>query len=189
VGRVISLHKEEARLIQEGQQGKRQGQKALYERYAPAMLGLCRRYAANREDAEEMLSNGWIKVFKNLKKYEGRGSFEGWLKTIMVREALNFLRKQRSDFQAEPLEQQPLPVLAPASDHDQQEYLQALLSHLPEGYRTVFNLHVMEGYTHAEIAALLDISESTSRSQLHKARQTLQEQMRLVELKTSRHEK
>ncbi|MBK9213807.1 MAG: sigma-70 family RNA polymerase sigma factor [Saprospiraceae bacterium] len=143
----------------------------LYNRYSRTMMGICRRYMKVDMIAEEVLSNGFIKIFKNIDKYEAIGSFEGWMKKIMVRESLSYLRsKNNLQFATDdsiPLENQVFVHIQ--SDVDC-EYLLKLIDDLPEGYKTVFNLYAIDGYTHQEIAAMLGIQETTSKTQLHRAR-------------------
>lgn len=151
-------------------------QKWLYERYAPLLFSVCRRYTRNREDAEEVLVTGFYKILSNIDRYSGAGSFEGWMRRIMVNEALMALRKTQ-------------PLVFPGNEiiHDSQEdsfnieadisarEIMELLDHLPNGYRTVFNLYVIEGYKHQEIADLLGISINTSKSQLILAKEKLKQ--------------
>jgi RNA polymerase sigma-70 factor (ECF subfamily) len=158
----------------QAQEGK--AQRELYERFSPKMLGVCRRYIQRLEIAEEMMSNGFIKVFKNLNQYQSRGSFEGWIRQIMVRECLDYIKVQKGIWLN-------IEDVAPANDRtdsittDHDVNLQELLEMvdtLPQGYRTVFNLYAIEGMKHHEIATELGISENTSKTQLMKAREQLQ---------------
>lgn len=141
-------------------------------------MALCMRYAQNRDDAEDMLQEGWIRVFDNLKSFRHQGSLEGWIRKVMVTTALRHLRKAKPteeltfthDFEESPEIPDALAQL------NEQEII-VLIETLPAGYRMVFNLFVIEGYRHTEIANLLGIEESTSRSQLVKARKWLQEKI------------
>ncbi|MFD1470802.1 RNA polymerase sigma factor [Hymenobacter caeli] len=167
----------EADLIAACQRGEPRAQRQLYERLAGLMLTVCRRYLKRREDAEEALLLGFAQMFRALPTYRGEGSFEGWVRRIMVNRALMELRRREpltlsfDDFaQPENLASTP----ATADTQLQADDLLALLAELPAGYRTVFNLYALEGYGHQEIAALLGISEGTSKSQLSKARALLQ---------------
>ena len=152
----------------------RAAQKWLYERYSPLMFSVCRRYLHSREDAEEALISGFYKVYSQIESYTGAGNFEGWIRRIMVNECLMTLRKnqplvfpgdeahisnQADDFSIE-------------SDISAREILE-LLDLLPPGYRTVFNLYVLEGFKHIEIAETLGISINTSKSQLILAKEKL----------------
>lgn len=152
----------------------RAAQKWLYERYSPLMFSVCRRYLRSREDAEEALVSGFYKVFSQIDSYTGAGNFEGWMRRIMVNECLMALRK------AQPLvfpgDEAQVPDQADSfnieADISAREILE-LLDQLPPGYRTVFNLYVIEGYKHIEIAEVLGISINTSKSQLILAKDRL----------------
>ncbi len=144
------------------------------------MLSVCRQYVRDMHFAEDVMVNGFVKVFKNLDAFEYRGSFEGWLRKIMVRESISYLRKK----QFVVFDDEKMPVEKPhhISDTDSLldvEYVQELIDGLPEGYKMVFVLYAIEGYKHQEIAQMLDISVGTSKSQLFKARKLLQENLRL----------
>ncbi len=179
--RLINLGNSEQQLIKKCLKGERKAQKALYDRYSGKMLGVCRRYVRSTYDAEEVLSNGFIKVFNKLEYYQDEGSFEGWIRKIMVREALNFLRSQKDFF--DETEDATLERLEPVAEQHELEAqdLMKLIDELPTGYRTVFNLFAIEGYSHQEIAYELSISEGTSKSQLSKARTMLQSRMTELE--------
>ena len=161
-------------LIRKCQQFDRRAQKLIYDRYASVMLGVCRRYVRDWMDAENVLSEGFFKAFTKIGQFGFKGSFEGWLRKIMVNEALGFLRK-RNDFNLA-LEASNLQIAGPSNPEDDlaAKSILELLNHLPTGYRTVFNLYAIEGYKHREIAKKLDISINTSKSQLIKARKRLQ---------------
>ena len=170
----------ETELIAACQRQEARAQRLLYERLAGLMLTVCRRYLKRREDAEEALLVGFAKMFAALPNYRAEGSFEGWVRRIMVNEALMLLRRREpltlsfDDFaQPENLASQP----ATADTQLQADDLLALLDTLPPGYRAVFNLYALEGYGHQEIGALLGISEGTSKSQLSKARAMLQKRV------------
>ncbi|HNR08532.1 MAG TPA: sigma-70 family RNA polymerase sigma factor [Saprospiraceae bacterium] len=154
----------------------RKAQQALYDRYAPILLGICRRYIRSDEDAEDVMIEGFFKIFRNLRQFDRRGSFEGWMKKIMVNEALMWLRKKRLP-QSELDEK--LPLIQEDTDLRQFELegseIIPLLDQLPDGYRTVFNLYVMEELKHREIAVMLGISINTSKSQLILAKKKLKQ--------------
>jgi RNA polymerase sigma-70 factor (ECF subfamily) len=149
----------------------------VFQRLHPPLISLCYRYLGSLNDSEDVLMVSWMKVLERIQsfKYEHPLSFYAWIKRICVNECLGILRK-RNNFHLLPLEELPSsqePVATPEwSDFDAQLLLK-LVADLPEGYRTVFNLFAIEGYSHAEIAKLLNISESTSKSQLRKARLSL----------------
>ena len=153
----------------------RKAQKRLYDVYAPKMLGVCRRYVGSREDAEDVLVEGLYKVMDRIEQYGGGGSFEGWIRRIMVNESLMFLRKQRILVIELETEMNSLEHSAPVTiEHELAVAdILKLLERLPIGYRTVFNLYVIEGYKHIEIADLLGISIHTSKSQLVLAKERM----------------
>ncbi len=161
-------------LIKKCQQFDRRAQKVIYDRYAPTMLGVCRRYLKDLMEAENVLSEGFFKAFTKIKQFSFNGSFEGWLRRIMVNEALMHLRK-RNNFNLS-LETSNLQIASRENTEDlaHTNSILELLNKLPTGYRTVFNLYVIEGYKHKEIADKLNISINTSKSQLIKARKRLQ---------------
>ena len=160
-------------------------QKWLYDRYAPKMFGVCRRYVLSREDAEDVLVEGMFKVFDNIQTYQGSGSFEGWIRRIVVNEALMFLRKKRLlTVDTDAADLNTIELSHPLSiEHElaAQDILK-LLEKLPIGYRTIFNLYVIEGYKHIEIADMLGISINTSKSQLILAKEKLRKMMNFKEL-------
>ncbi len=171
----------EQELIAGCQKGDSKAQKVLYERYASMMFGVCMRYLKNDMDAEEALLNGFMQIYKHIERFEAKGSFEGWVRRIMVNEALGFLRKK------EPLHlaiEDGYTQIADQNGADNQlaeGELLAMLHSLPAGYRAVFNLYAIEGYSHKEIADMLNITEGTSKSQLSKARAMLQRKLNGLE--------
>ena len=173
---LASVHRvTEKELIQGCIRLEPEAQKTLYHQYAPLVMGICRRYLKSEEDAEDVMVEAMVKVFRSLEDFKGEGSFEGWIRRISVHEALMFLRKSRP---MEPLESwsasQEAVTDNPEHDFSMHEILSAL-DHLPPGYRAVFNLYVVEGYKHREIAELLQISINTSKSQLALAKSRMQE--------------
>jgi RNA polymerase sigma factor (sigma-70 family) len=151
-------------------------QKALYERLHPKMLGVCLRYAIDRDQAQDMLQDGFIKVFMKIKDFNSKGSFEGWVRKIMVNTALEHLRKAKGRETVSFENESVLVVEKSPSAQDQLEAQDVLsiIQQLPMGYRTVFNLFAIEGYSHEEIAKELNISVNTSYSQYHRAKSMLQ---------------
>jgi RNA polymerase sigma-70 factor (ECF subfamily) len=150
----------------------REAQRKLYELFAPSMLGVCFRYTKSLNDAEEVLQEGFIKVFTRLNQFKGDGELGGWVRKIMVNTALNYLKtnqKYRYDLS---FNEMPLHLVStenPEVNLNAKE-LSELIRQLPTGFQTIFNLHAVEGYKHAEIASILGISEGTSRSQYARAR-------------------
>jgi RNA polymerase sigma factor (sigma-70 family) len=166
----------EAELIQACIANDRQAQKLLYDRFSPLMFGVCLRYVGRREDAEDVLVEAFFKVFDNLDKFQGSGSFEGWIRRIVVNESLMFLRKKHALKNAYEIQEHfDLTDQADIVQELASQDILDLLAQLPNGYRTVFNLYVLEGYKHREIAEMLDISINTSKSQLILAKKRLRE--------------
>lgn len=154
----------------------RRAQKLLYEQFSPLMLGVCRRYVKDPMEAEDVMVEGFFKVLTKIDTYSGDGSFEGWIRRIMVNESLMHLRKNNHFQYAEEispnLSYQEEPTVL---DKLAASEILSLLDELPPGYRTVFNLYVVEGYKHREIAEELNISINTSKSQLILAKQRMEE--------------
>lgn len=167
------------KIIQECKQGSAAAQKYLFDEYAERMLVVCYRYVKNREDAEELMLNGFFNFFKHIRRfnYEGESSLLPWLKKIMVNECLMFLRKKNVFHLAAENEVKEIPANEEILSGISAEDIYKLILELPTGYRTVFNLYVIEGMSHKEIAGALHISEGTSKSQLSKARSLLQQML------------
>ena len=174
--KILRLKPSEKQLIEKCKNGDRKSQFELYKKFANKMMGVSRRYTKSTEEAEEILSNGFIKVFKNIKQYESKGSFEGWVRKIIVNEAINYIRYKKNLFVETNQEWFEIGHEDLNQKNDAQEIL-SLIDALPIGYKTVFNLYAIEGYPHKEIAELLGISEGTSKSQLSKARNLLQQRI------------
>ncbi len=155
-------------------------QKELYNRYASKMLGVCQRYARNSADAEDMLQEAFIKIFDKMHQFKFEGSFEGWVRRIMVNTALkkySLARYSKEVAGYELKDTNDSYTDAAAYSHLTEKDLLVLINNLPDGYRLIFNLYVIEGYAHEEIAVMLGIQAGTSRSQLVKARSLLQKQL------------
>lgn len=155
-------------------------QKELYETYSRKMMGVCLRYASDRETARDLLQDGFVKVFTALDSYAGSGSFEGWMRKIFVNSALEHLRKTDILREAVDLDNKAElmhPDNSVISEMSAADLLQ-LVQELPPGFRTVFNLFAIEGYSHKEISEMLEITESTSRSQFTRAKQLLQRKVK-----------
>ena len=154
-------------------------QQELYNRFASKMYGVCLRYASNSEEAEDILQEGFIKIFNKINSYRGEGSFEGWIRRIFVNTAIEHFRKKTylqpiTETEENTVEGKYLSVLDNLAEKD----IVQLIQQLSPGYRTVFNMYVVEGYTHKQIAELLGISEGTSKSQLSRAKLILQDLVR-----------
>lgn len=184
--RVISFFHNEPRLIKEAAKNNRSAQRHLYEMFCGKMLSVCRMYIKDLHYAEDVMLSGFVKVFDNLDSYRGEGSFEGWIRRIMIRESVSFLRKNKNVVFYEEAEPEPGDIKEdPVSSEEDVEHIQALIDNLPEGYRMVFIMHAIEGYKHEEIAGMLEITVGTSKSQLFKARKILQEKLQISNTKAN----
>ncbi len=165
----------EKRLIQGCLRGKVKAQKELYENFANKMYAICMRYTGNQDDAKDILQEGFIKVYGNLDRFGFKGSFEGWMRRIFVNTSIEFLRKRTRMGFTEEIEDDKIGGSADQSYNKiEAADIMRYINKLPQGYRMVFNLYVIEGYLHKEIAEMLGISEGTSKSQLNKARNMMQ---------------
>ncbi|CAK7072248.1 RNA polymerase sigma factor [Parabacteroides sp. APC149_11_2_Y6] len=169
----------EKQLIESCKKGERLAQKELYDTYSRKMMGVCLRYVNDRETARDLLQDGFVKVFTSMDSYTGLGSFEGWLRKIFVNCALEYLRKSDVLREAADLDNSAELVNPDSSVISEMSAaeLMKLVQQLPAGFRAVFNLFAIEGYSHKEIGEMLDITESTSRSQFTRAKQLLQRQI------------
>lgn len=157
-------------------EGNRRMQEILYQRFASKMYAVCLRYAGNADDAQDLLQEGFIKVYNNLQKFRGEGSFEGWIRRIFINTSIEHFRRKTnlrtvSETEEKGIEDKSLTALDNLGEKD----ILKLIQELSPGYRTVFNLYVVEGYAHKEIAGMLGISEGTSKSQLARAKNILQD--------------
>ncbi len=175
----------EEQLVKGCLKGEAQAQKALFEQYSGKMLSLCKRYAGSQEEAEDIFQEGFIKVYEKLNQFSGTGSLGGWIRMVMINTALIHIRKNKQQQydeaieEAKTLDSGDINALAKMSLDD----LEALINSMPLGYKTVFNLFAVEGYAHKEIAEMLGISESTSKTQFLKARAFLKRSINEIELK------
>jgi RNA polymerase sigma-70 factor (ECF subfamily) len=171
-------------LIEGCKRQNRQAQKRLYEQYSSRFYALCCRYVKDKMEAEDVLITAFTKILDKIDQYTGEGNFEGWMRRVMVNEALSYLRKHKNMY---------LETTIEAADHEpdynklenqlEAEDLMNLIDTLPAGYKIVFNMYAIDGYSHKEIAEQLGITESTSKSQLSRARSTLQKSL----LQTEQH--
>lgn len=182
--KVLKLHSDLDKLIKKAQKQDRVAQYRLYDTYGSKMLSVCRFYIKDLHHAEDVLQKGFCKAFLNLKTYNFKGSFEGWLRRIIVRQSIDFLRQQKSimiptdRFDTFSTQDNPM------DDVEDVSHIQEAIDKLPEGYKTVFCLYVLEEYKHKEIAKLLNIDEGTSKSQLYKARKMLKDILQTNQKKT-----
>jgi len=177
--KVIQLHhKNNTALIKKAAKGKRDAQHIVFEIHAPKMLSVCRYYIKDIQHAESVMLTGFFKAFTHIKSFKNEGSFEGWLRRIMVRESISFLRQQKHvefSVEEESIHQEQYNNVESQIEVAQ---IQQIIDELPEGYKMVFVMYAIEGYKHSEISELLNISEGTSKSQLFKARQMLQKKIK-----------
>ncbi|MFV0606330.1 MAG: RNA polymerase sigma factor [Niabella sp.] len=159
--------------------GDRRIQEELYRRFSPKMYAVCLRYASNTDEAQDILQDGFIKVYKKLDSFRGEGSFEGWVRRIFVNTAIEHFRRKKyvqpvTEREENTIEGKYTSVLDELAERD----ILDLVTQLSPGYRTVFNMYVVEGYSHKEIGEMLGISEGTSKSQLSRAKAILQDLVR-----------
>ena len=175
--KVIQLYKNEAKLVKKASRNNRDAQRLLFEVRAAKMLSVCRYYISDLQHAEEAMLNGFLKVFSNLNSFKNEGSFEGWIRRIMVRESISFLKqKKHVEFFVEDVETH-YEYTNEIETGIEAEEIQQLLDALPDGYQLVFLMYAIEGYKHHEIAKALNITEGTSKSQLFKSRKMLQQKI------------
>lgn len=183
--KIISFYTNEKALIKKAIAGHRLSQRCIYDHFAPKMLGVCRCYIKDLQFAEDVMISSFVKVFQHLKSFRHEGSFEGWIRRIMVRDSITYLRKRQFVVFDEDRFPESLDTGVEASSVLDVEQIQKIIDRLPEGYRMVFMLYAVEGYNHLQVSELLGITEGTSKSQLYKARKVLQEQITHME-KTAR---
>jgi len=165
-------------LIDGCRKNHRHAQQEIYNLIAPKMLGVCRRYINDKLEAEGVMMSGFLKVFDKIDQFTDTGSFEAWIRKIMVNECLLYIRKNKNMYLEVDLENAVAePNYELASTNLDTDELLLLIDKLPVGYKTVFNMFAIEGYSHKEISEMLDITESTSKSQLSRARKLLQKQL------------
>ncbi|MDR0537695.1 MAG: sigma-70 family RNA polymerase sigma factor [Tannerellaceae bacterium] len=175
----------ERQLIDGCKKGNRLAQKELYDKYSRKMMGVCMRYFNDKETARDVLQEGFVKLFLNINSFLEEGPFEAWMRKIFVNSALEHLRRVDILKEAASLDNVTEQSSAPSSPLDdlREQELLKMVQNLPTGFRTVFNLFAIEGYSHKEIAEMLGITESTSRSQYTRARQLLQKRIKEEDLK------
>ena len=174
--KVINLYQEEKELIQLAVENNRQAQQQIYTRFSPKMLSICRMYVKDLQQAEDVMITSFMKVFSNLKFFENKGSFEGWIRRIMVNESISYLRvRKKIKFIEDEIYSDP--SYETIDNQFSIDEIQALIDNLPDGYKMIFNLYAIEGFKHKEIADMLGINEGTSKSQLSNARKMLQKQI------------
>lgn len=180
--KILQLFTSEAQLVRALQKGDTKAQRHLYEKYSARLLAVCVRYINDKMEAEDVMIEGFMRIFEKIDQFKSEGSFEGWMRRLMTNEALMYLRTKRHiEIDIDAPEAQQLSNYDWADANLEADDLMAIIGKLPTGYRTVFNLYAIEGFSHAEIAEQLGITESTSKSQLHRARALLQEMVKEAE--------
>ncbi|MCX6257512.1 MAG: RNA polymerase sigma factor [Bacteroidia bacterium] len=198
---------DDLQLIEACKKRERFAQKVLYETYAPLMRAICLRYSGAMSDAEDLMHEGFIKVFTNIKQYSGKGSFEGWMKRIFINLSITYFHKKQKHSHFQSLDEvKEINLQNAVTDENEEpgtgvksvimstefsvDEIQKAVNELPDGYRMVFNLYVFENYSHKEIADLLKIKENTSKSQLARARKSLQQklyELAIIKMKNADH--
>ena len=166
----------EEKIIKGCIEGNRYAQKELYDKYRSIMFAICMRYARNKDEAEDVLIDGFMKIFSKIKDFRGEGSFEGWLKRIMINTAINCYRLNLKYNNSISIDNSAFDIKDEADIFKKTysaDYLTKLIQELPDGYRVVFNMYEIEGYSHKEIAKELNISVSTAKTQLFHAKKSL----------------
>ena len=187
MGKILQLFSHETQLIRALKEQDPKAQRTLYEKFSGRFMSVCLRYIGDRMVAEDILVQGFMKIFDSVSQFREEGSFEGWMRRIMVNEALAYLRQRRRILDNVGIEEaSAVPDYGYADQNLEASEIIEMIKKLPLGYRTVFNLYAIEGFTHLEIAEMLGITESTSKSQLHRARAHLQKMMREWELEVKR---
>ena len=184
----IQKSKSEEALIKACKEQKQDAQRALYNKYAPLMLAICIRYIKDKLEAEGVMVSAFVKIFERIDQFSGNGSFEGWMKRIVVNESLMYLRKNKNMSMSVDIDEVYENInMSTLENQLEAEDLMKMIEALPVGYRTVFNLYAIEGFNHKEIGEKLNISENTSKSQLSRARNYLQKQLNELEDQLIRH--
>lgn len=175
---------DDATLINECVKGNAKAQKMLFDKFAPKMMTVCLRYASDNMDAEDILQDGFVKAFNKLVDFKMEGSLEGWVRRIMVNTALDSIRKNKKYAMDANIDDVGFKIsnFEVASDQIEAEDLMKLVNSMPDGYRLVFNLFAIEGYSHKEIGELMNISENTSKSQYSRARSYLRTLLEKLEI-------
>ena len=174
----------EEQIIFKCKQNDRKAQKMLYDKYASVMLGICMRYVKERAEAEDVMQDGFLKIFLKINQYSGKGSFEGWMKRVMVNTALSNYRKNLKHYNHLDVDEVNDLNLQDGTYTDAEytkEELFNIIKELPDGYRVVFNLFAIEGYKHKEIGEMLKIDVATSKSQFSRARKLIQKKLLKLE--------
>lgn len=181
---IKKTFKNESEIIEGCLKGERQAQQLLYETYSKKFFAICLRYIKDRDLAEDVMIESFMKIFEKLNQFQSKGSFEGWMKKIIITQSLLTLRNNKNlNMEVNVENISDLPNQQYELNHLEADELMKLVKDLPTGYRTVFNLYAIEGYSHAEIGDLLGITEGTSKSQLNRGRNLLKQKIASQQLK------
>ena len=175
---IIQRSKPEEELIAGCRKKEQLAQRHLYERFSGKMLGICKRYIRDAGEAEQVMVGGFVKIFQKIDQFKSEGRFEGWVRRIMVNESLIYLRKNKYMYLEMDIAEAEEPDYETLSTQLDADDLLKIVQQLPAGYRMVFNMYAIEGYSHKEIAEALDINVNTSKSQLSRARKQLQKMLK-----------
>lgn len=177
----LNVEMKEEVLIEKLKKQDRLAQKELFDKYKSLFYAIALRYASSKDEAKDILQETFMKIFANIKKYSGTGSFEGWMKKILVNHSINYFRRNSKHFfeDVEKVKDISYDEIYKQNDFSYEEIFEAI-KQLPLGYRTIFNLYAIEGYKHKEIAEMLNISENTSKSQYHRAKLFLQYKLQQI---------
>lgn len=169
-------------LIKECSRGNAKAQRALFDKFAPKMLAVCMRYLKNMDEAEDALQDGFVKVFQKIPEFKMEGSLEGWIRRIMVNNSLDAIRRNKKQLLEDDVDtvQHKVSFTDFQFDDMDLQHLMKIIQSLPDGYRVVFSMFAIEGYSHKEIAETLGVSENTSKSQYSRARALLREKLEQV---------
>lgn len=167
----------ESELVEGCKKGNPSDQRALYQQYHRLLFGICMRYTDSRDDALDLLQEGFIRIFRHVEGFRSEGSFEGWMRRIMVRTCIEYCRRKSRFLRVDLDEARDVKLEADAWSELNREEILSLIRQMPAGYRMVFNLYAVEGYNHHEIGEMLGISEGTSKSQLSRAKRFLQQRL------------
>lgn len=183
MSKLVTINQSVNALVELAKESNQKAQLALYDKFSGKMLGICRQYIKDVQFAEDVMITAFHKAFQNIDTYEPYGSFEGWLRRIMVRECISYLRIQKNKFNVVEIGDYYFAQSVFQTDGSISDVIQNAVDQLPIGCKTIFNLYVIEGYKHQEIAALLKISTGTSKSQLSHAKKLLKNSLSHLYLK------
>ena len=172
-----------SKILERCKKFERKAQKELYDVYSPVLLGICIRYAKTKDEAEDILQEGFIKILTKIKDFKGDGSFEGWMRRIIVNTAISQYHKNKKHndiYDIDEINETDIKGNTFEETEFTSEELYSVINSLPEGYKVVFNLYAIEGYKHKEIAKILNINQNTSKSQYSRAKERIRQQLEMI---------